>query len=95
MKWERDKKLHLLAGLIISLVVGAGFILRTDFDIIGCAIAGTLVAVAIGYAKECFYDAAHPDTHTVDVNDFYATTLGGVVGAIILIAADRLIQVLS
>jgi putative flippase GtrA len=54
-------------------------------------LAAIAQAVVIAFAawKEWVYDAAHPDVHTVDVRDFYATCIGGlkVVGPLFLTGA--------
>lgn len=67
-----DKQAHLLAGAAIALAAGY-------FVPVWAALA---VAVGAGVLKEG-YDRFHPDRHTVDAADFWATALGGVVGALI------------
>jgi len=66
-----DKQAHALGGAVIALALGYVF----------PAYVGIAVAVIAGYLKEK-YDAMHPDTHTVDKWDFYATSLGGLIGGI-------------
>jgi hypothetical protein len=74
-----DKKLHLAVGAVIGLIVTvAGIVLGLHYVL--ASVAGVAVAAAIGYAKER-YDAAHPESHTADRKDLYATAIGGVVGA--------------
>ncbi|MBC7538534.1 MAG: hypothetical protein H7281_06925 [Bacteriovorax sp.] len=45
------------------------------------ALIGFAFAVAIGLLKEHAYDASHKDTHTVDIRDAEATSMGGAAGA--------------
>lgn len=71
MKLQRDKVLHILAGLILCLAIGW----LTDKTV------GLLVAVGAGVAKE-IYDKHNKGT--VDVKDSLATTVGGLAGYIIL-----------
>lgn len=93
MKWERDKKLHAVTGLGISLLPGLLLILTTSLAAVACAVLSFLLAAAVGWVKEYIYDVKRPDRHTVDKNDFYATALGGAFGSVLLIVLDRLFQV--
>lgn len=93
MKWERDKKLHAIAGAVISTLAGLALVLYSQVPIALCAFLGTVAAAIIGAAKEYLYDVRYPDKHTVDRNDFIATALGGVAGAIILIVVGMFLQV--
>lgn len=93
MKWERDKQLHFISGLGISLVFGIVLILWTPIPVLAASGLGCFLAGAIGWAKEYLYDAARPTEHTVDKNDFHATALGGAVGSILLIGLDAIFQV--
>lgn len=43
---------------------------------------GTLASYAAGWVKEYWYDARHPDTHTVDPLDLRYTWMGGVLGSV-------------
>ena len=62
----KDKQQHFAAGVISSGIV---------FKITGDTNKGCATAVGLGAAKE-MYDSQHPNKHTVDVNDFIATSLG-------------------
>jgi hypothetical protein len=67
-----DKQAHALAGFIIAAVL-------TPF--IGLY---AVVVVAIIAALKEIYDALHPDSHTADFWDWVATTLGGLVGFVVV-----------
>jgi hypothetical protein len=67
-----DKQAHALAGFIIAAVL-------TPF--IG---AYSILVVAIIAALKEIYDYMHPDKHTADFWDWVATTLGGVVGFVVV-----------
>lgn len=86
MTLPRDKQLHLLAGLIIAIITS--LLLLHFFPAINIAITSAIGAVfsgIVGWLKETWYDARHPITHTVDVNDFLATLCGGCLGTVILV----------
>lgn len=66
----KDKVLHIIAGLIIAAVTAwAPWLLSLA------------AVVLIASAKE-FYDLRHPETHTPEIMDLYATLAGGVIGII-------------
>ena len=67
-----DKQMHMLSGFIIA-------VLLTPF--IG---AYSILVVAVIAALKEIYDARHPDKHTADFMDWVATTLGGIVGFVIV-----------
>jgi len=67
-----DKFMHFLCGLVIAAVL-------TPF--IG---AYSIAVVAVIAALKEIYDYLHPKTHTADFWDWVATTLGGVVGFVIV-----------
>jgi hypothetical protein len=46
---------------------------------------GLLLAVAAGAWKEWYWDAKHPETHTVDVWDFVATSCGGLFAFLVIL----------
>lgn len=73
-----DKQAHLLAGAAIALAAGY----------FAPAWAALIVAVGAGALKEV-YDRFHPERHTVDAADFWATALGGVVGSVVVLAGAR------
>lgn len=66
-----DKQAHALGGAVISLALGYVFPIYV----------GIAAAVVAGALKEA-YDKLHPDTHTVDVWDFIATSAGGLAGGL-------------
>jgi hypothetical protein len=67
-----DKQMHFLCGLVIAALL-------TPF--IG---AYSIVVVAIIALLKEIYDYLHKDIHTPDFWDWVATTLGGVVGFVII-----------
>ena len=67
-----DKQMHFLCGLVIAALL-------TPF--IG---AYSIVVVAIIALLKEIYDYLHKDIHTPDVWDWVATTLGGLVGFVIV-----------
>jgi len=78
---QTDKQQHVIAGAAasaIALVIvdridpAAPWYVRAG--------AGVLAAAAVGAGKE-WYDSRHRDSHTTDINDFTATTMGGAVVA--------------
>ncbi len=64
--------MHFICGFIIAAVL-------TPF--IG---AYSILVVAIIAALKEIYDYMHPDKHTADFWDWVATTLGGVVGFVVV-----------
>ena len=69
----RDKKLHLLAGLALSILAGLLF----------CPRIGLAAAAAIGALKEIVWDWLLKKG-TPELLDFVATVAGGVIGYILL-----------
>ena len=67
-----DKQMHFTCVFIIAAVL-------TPF--IGAA---SVFIVAIIAALKEVYDYMHPDKHTADFMDWVATTLGGVVGFVVV-----------
>jgi hypothetical protein len=67
-----DKQMHFICGFIIAAVL-------TPF--IG---AYSILVVAIIAALKEIYDFLHPESHTADFLDWVATTLGGVVGFVVV-----------
>ena len=67
-----DKFMHFISGLLIAVVL-------TPF----IGFYSVLIVALIALAKEV-YDYLHPDLHTADIWDWVATTLGGIVGAILI-----------
>lgn len=63
-----DKFMHFISGLVIAALL-------TPF--IG---AYSIVVVAIIALLKEIYDYLHPESHTADIWDWVATTLGGLVG---------------
>ena len=71
-KVAEDKFMHFISGAIIAAVL-------TPF----IGFYAVVVVAIIALLKE-IYDALHPDKHTADFWDWVATTLGGVVGFVII-----------
>jgi uncharacterized membrane protein len=69
---HKDKLIHLLGGTAI-------FILFSFFSIT----LAMLVVAIMGVGKE-YYDGLHPDKHTKDGWDAYATLLGVPLGMLII-----------
>ena len=92
MNWERDKKLHALAGFLIAAAVGFAFVVHTDWPILTCAAAGFAIGTVVGWSKEYLYDAKHQGKRTVDEKDWYATSFGSLVGAVALVVVSLLIK---
>ena len=67
-----DKFMHFICGFIIAAVL-------TPF----IGFYAVVVVAIIALLKE-IYDALHPDKHTADIWDWVATTLGGLVGFVII-----------
>ena len=67
-----DKQMHFISGLIIAAVL-------TPF--IGWY--SVVLVAMIATAKE-LYDYLHPESHTADFWDWVATTLGGLVGFVVV-----------
>ena len=67
-----DKQKHFLSGFILGIIL-------TPF--IGWA--SILWVSAIACAKEV-YDYLNPDKHTADIWDWVATSLGGIVGFVVV-----------
>jgi hypothetical protein len=67
-----DKQMHFICGVIIAAVL-------TPF----IGFYAVVVVAIIALLKE-IYDALHPDKHTADFWDWVATTLGGVVGFVVV-----------
>lgn len=71
-KVPADKQMHFACGFIIAAIL-------TPF--IG---AYSILVVAIVALLKEVYDFLHPESHTADFMDWVATTLGGVVGFVVV-----------
>jgi len=69
----KDKKLHLLAGLALSILAGLSF----------CPLIGLATVAVVGALKEIIWDWLLKKG-TPELLDFVATVAGGVLGAVIL-----------
>lgn len=69
----KDKKLHLLAGLALSILAGLLF----------CPLIGLATAAVVGALKEVIWDWWWK-RGTPEWLDFLATCLGGAIGSLIL-----------
>lgn len=73
MKIQKDKKLHLIAGLIIF------------FSLLVFGKIPALIGAGLGGILKEVYDYFNQDKHTVDFYDFVFTLLGGVIGYMIAV----------
>lgn len=82
---QHDKLLHLFAGYVISHIVNNVYcaIFTTSY---GGAIAGFIIAITIGIAKE-IYDSKHREIGTPDIEDAAYTICGGFVSSLISLIA--------
>ena len=80
-----DKLLHLFAGYVIAHIVNNVYceILTPSYR---GAIAGFVVALVIGIAKE-IYDSKHKETETPEVADVVYTIGGGFISSLISLIA--------
>ena len=69
----KDKKLHLLAGLALSILAG----------LLICPLIGLAAAAVVGALKEIVWDWLLKKG-TPELLDFVATMAGGVLGTVIL-----------
>ncbi len=84
-----DKKLHLIAGLAISLVTGILVSLLTKNPMV-IFTSSCLATVVAGAGKE-IYDSFYPESHTVDKMDAIATFCGGLIGSTLALAIVSLL----
>ena len=73
-----DKQEHFGLSLLGAFVMGLNPFVAPWV----AALFGSWAASQIGILKECF-DKRHPLTHTMDADDAFASSLGGVVGGIL------------
>ena len=80
-----DKLLHLFVGYVISHIINNVYcaIFTTSYR---GAIAGFVVALAIGIAKE-IYDSKHRETETPEIVDVAYTICGGFASSLISLIA--------
>lgn len=80
-----DKLLHLFAGYVISHIINNVYcaIFTPSY---GGAIAGFIVAIGIGIAKE-IYDSKHRETETSEIEDFIYSMSGGFISSMISLIA--------
>lgn len=100
---QKDKQLHLLAGLALSLLAGL-FVypvmvwvpwrwlqfLLTPFVVMGQIGFGLFVATVAGALKELVWDKWWKRGHP-EWLDFWATALGGVIGSSVVWALFKLL----
>lgn len=72
---QPDKLLHFAGGLVVAFALAMA----------GGQLAALWIVAALAWAKER-YDKAHPDRHTWDGWDAFATLLGGLAGVTALAA---------
>ena len=70
---QKDKQLHLLTGLALSILVGLLF----------CPLTGLVTAAVVGALKEIVWDWLLKKG-TPELLDFVATVAGGVIGYTLL-----------
>ena len=70
---QKDKQLHLLTGLALSILAGLLF----------CPLTGLIVAAVVGALKEIVWDWLLKKG-TPELLDFVATVAGGVIGYTLL-----------
>jgi uncharacterized protein YfiM (DUF2279 family) len=84
---RQDKLLHFYAGYLVGNVTNGAFQLILPKTMknrrLVSALLGVGMSALVGGAKE-FYDSRHPENHTVDAKDFWATVGGGMVGSLTL-----------
>lgn len=85
---EKDKLLHFIYGLLITMVTTIAFTITMDY-VIGI-IASLAFIVGVGYGKEYIVDLKIRQ-EPIDLKDTYATILGGV-ACIIYFIISTLIQ---
>ena len=68
-----DKIMHIVCGYAIAITFGLIFGIKF----------GLVFATFAGAFKE-LYDYFHPETHSVEIADLFATVVGGIVGCIVL-----------
>lgn len=67
-----DKQMHFMSGFIIAFLL-------TPY----IGFYSVLIVAIIALLKE-IYDYLHPESHTADFWDWFATTLGGLIGFIVI-----------
>ncbi len=77
---QPDKALHAVGGFLIGLVLALGAIVGAGVPAHWAVAGAVLAGFAIAWGKERA-DKAHPDRHTWDGWDAYATALGCALGA--------------
>lgn len=95
-----DKQAHALTGSNVSTVVGFTTLLfwLTHFgtlDLSGTLLAmflGTVAGSGLNRAKE-EWDKHHPATNTYDMGDFYAGTIGAVIGSLVVGAVAFVVRI--
>lgn len=85
-----DKKLHFIAGLIISGLTGLAVIYLLKNDNLLVFMVSFGMSVLAGTGKE-IYDSMNPDRHVADLYDAVYTFAGGLVAAIAVIAISALL----
>lgn len=78
-----DKQAHALGGTVITLTVS--MVLLPFLGLWPTLMAAMVANMMIGALKE-WYDYHHPLVHTCDIYDWLATTLGGLVGCLWVLA---------
>ena len=77
-KLPLDKQAHFYSGYCLAL--SAALVASNSLPHLMSAVFGLGGAVVAGIGKEV-YDKQHPDSHTADIYDLIATSLGGLLGA--------------
>lgn len=83
MNFAPDKIIHFLVGYVLA-VHGAFALMFLKVPLIGCLIGGLLIGTIAAVAKE-IYDKRHPEKHTADRADAFATIYGSAAGIFVTI----------
>lgn len=85
---SKDKVLHLIAGIFISVV--SFYLIFFSIDSLQYAtIASIILYISAGIGKE-LYDSFFPTKHTVDAWDAVWTIIGGSLSTIVILVLIRL-----
>jgi len=91
MKIEKDKVLHVYAGMGITVLSGFAFYYFTTMMPIFACLIGLGIGSLVGAAKEYIWDRAMKKG-TFNIEDMTATIWGSMVGAVVLRVIIDLIE---
>lgn len=78
-KMPLDKQAHFFSGYVLG--ISSALVASHSISPFLSAIFGLGGAVVAGVGKE-IYDRQHPESHTADIYDLLATSVGGLFGAV-------------